>query len=417
MLRSIYFTLLLLATALAQSTTAYANHHEYDNHLSPIGRLAFNPEFWDGSVAVGLLGEAGNGTARGNASLAFSLPASQRIKIGGEFLTQKLGFNFKDGHVKQWVPQWAVGGKYQASIDYCFLRDIRVDIAYSSAISQDLKEHHLSNGSTLYRHIAGSEALEVGAGISLKPWCGALITILADYDHVKFKNKYDFIQNLKGFGGTAILNQRFFNCFDLNLRAEVRKPYNYYRAEILKGSEGSLQSYTLGIFGCYTQGKYGLPNVSTGGVMISYDFGSRKNCCKGPTNTECCTPTPCSSLASWVLEPAVYMPIVLAVSDQRKISPVPPPVCIPAALVSQIPDQLEIPGAVYNYDVSSYFTGTNLIWSVVSADPSQVTASVNSAGVVLLTFVGGLGQAGITVTATNGCGSAADGFSFSFQTG
>ena len=389
----------------------YANHNCQDNTLIPIGRIVLNPEFCDGDVAVGLLGEVGKDNVRGNATIGYALTPSQSIKVGGEYLTQQLKYGFRSGHTKRWVQQWAVGGRYLALFDECFISGVTADAYYSQAGSKKLSARTLSDTQYVLRHIAGSYAAGADAGVLLAPWCGATLTLLADYDYVKFKRRYNADHNTNGFGGSFELTQQLFNGMDLSLKAEIRKPFNNYTARLLYASNNSFGPYTVGLFGGYTHGKSRIPNIATAGIEFGLNFGGAYDYRSDEWGSACCDQVCSSGLANWVLEPAVYMPIVLAARDQRVVNS-----CVPPQVIAGgIPNMLFPPDSPI-FDANTYFSGTNLTWSISSDTPGQVAATISPTGMVDLEYVSGLGAANITITATNACGSVQTTFFALFQT-
>lgn len=128
----------------------------------------------------------------------------------------------------------------------------------------------------------------------------------------------------------------------------VLRPYNYFESSLkwvvcLDGGD-----LTFGIFGGHTVGKHELPSSTQAGFSLGYSFGVQDFCiivydC-APIECAC---SPCD-LHTWVATPAVYIPEVLAIADQRVI-------CQKPVSTKTIPTQIEQPGP-YFFDVSAFFT-------------------------------------------------------------
>src|SRR5262249_21898311 len=158
-----------------------------------------------------------------------------------------------------------------------------------------------------------------------------------------------------------------------SIKAEIRRPFNYFEGLINWHAPKDWRGFTLGLFGSHTQGKSHLPNNTQAGVQISYLIGFKNPSKDFPRSDQltrtCIHPaTPFNSaLVSWVSTPAVYMPEVLAIADQRKKGACVSSGCI-APTSTPIPDQTGSFGSLH--DVSSFFndpTGNNpLTFSLVN---------------------------------------------------
>jgi hypothetical protein len=377
-----------------------------------MGRFILNPEFLDGKLALGFLGEVGKGNARANGTLGFSIAPGHNIKVGGEYLTQKLRYRFYDGSTQRWMQQWAIGGKYQAPINGCFLKGVILDGYYSNAPSKNLNTHQLSNTQLLYRKITGSLAYGFEGGIVCTPLNNTIITLLIDYDNVQYKNKFCRNKHQNGFGQTVKINQRLFSDLALNLLAEFRKPYNNYSAELLYSFNTKGNGASAGIFGGYTQGKSGLPSVATAGIQVGFSFGETAQTRSAYYSSDCCEASCSSELAAWVLEPAVYRPMVLAINEQKFVA-----TCTPPQALTPAPDVVFLGTNFVSFNAAPYFTGDNLTWSATIDGPPVSSVTIDSSGFVTINLTPTQdADLFITVTATNSCGTAVGIFETIIQT-
>ncbi len=201
---------------------------------------------------------------------------TRRVKVGCEWLTQKLKYHFLSGIDHHWVHQWAVGGQYQFLLDSCFLYSIDVSGDYSHAPSKTLKTVScppITVGpnivyNTIQRRIAGSNAYNIEAGFTVIPWCNATLSLAADYDNVKYKRIWHRHEISSGFGGTVIVSQQLPNDLTANFIAQVKKPYNFYEGSIKWTTCTNFGNVDVGLFGGYTQGKKHLPSSTIAGVSI-----------------------------------------------------------------------------------------------------------------------------------------------------
>ena len=205
-----------------------------------------------------------------------------------------------------------------------------------------------------------------------------------------------------GLGGTIGFNQAITDSLGIGLAAAVRQPFNNYAANISWDNANYLGQWSLGLFGDYTAGKNTLPDTYNAGLSVIYFLDQRlkgENLKGDPVS---------DNLLAWTAQPAVYLPQVLSIVDPNVITPTPP--CPPGALpklISSIPN-ITVPfgGASLNVDESVHFSGSNLIFSLVSVAPVNPNITVSSTG-VLQVRTGSIVFVPYTVViqASNACGS------------
>ncbi|KAF3362341.1 Uncharacterized protein PHSC3_001170 [Chlamydiales bacterium STE3] len=418
-MRKIFFLLLLLLT-VSSPLKGQQCHHFYgrtQNNLIPNVKFNLIPREVTEESAVSFLGEGGRRNFRFNGTFGILLNSKSRFKISGEYLQQKLRYRYSPGKVQRWVRQFATGATFQHDFCHPYILNGEFSGYCSYAPSRYLGRE--ACGDFLYtRRIAGSTAYGFEAGSTFRLWNYATLTLDANYDAVIYHRRFQSNRHIEGFGGSFGFHQQLFDHFGLSIRAEFKRPYNYYRAAI-NWSHPCFKGLSVGIYGAHTKGKSRLPNNTVAGFELNYVFldlfapfsdtqGESKRYCR-------------QELASWMAKPSVYMPEVFAISEERRASitpPVPPP--IPPIPPVDIPTSTPIPDAnfsnpgLYSLDVSSYFSST-LEALIFSADNLPLGSSIDPAtGVITGTVFASSSPYLVTVTAQNSFGSTSQSFSIIF---
>ncbi|WP_420421498.1 hypothetical protein [Simkania sp.] len=346
------------------------------NFMGPTLRAQVTKDFCFGGV--GGLVEAGFRQVRVNGTLGFALGPQKRDGIKGsiDYLTQDLKFDFLTSSERKWVHQLAGGLAYQHVFNVSILKDLEVGGYYSHSWDRTLENKCVTEPSELgtvsfrdCRRIAGADAWGLNGGIGLQIFSKTILGLQGNYDHVDYNTKYSPDLTKAGFGGTISLFQSLFYNIDLNLQAAFRKPFNFYSGS-LNWSPPQVKGLTVGVFGDHTAGKHRLPSSYDFGISLSYAFGPKQ---KTVTQDGKKVRIPdCSSLVgAWLVQPAVTMPQVLVISDEKLSSN-----C--QTLVAQAPDivTLNIPEGccVTTFNVTDEVTANPNITAgitIVYADGSQ----------------------------------------------
>ena len=320
---------------------------------------------------------------------------------------------------------------------------------------------------SLARRIAGSSAAGLSPGVTFSPWYGTSTNVQLNYDDVRYDNKYRRSVTAKGLGGTVRIDQMIVEDVILGVSAAVRQPFNNYQADLSWGNIPYYGLWVFKIFGAYTIGKNSLPTTYNVGVGADYLIGAdnRLPTAVDPstyrtrssssaaaaipvaTNTTADPATTSSmrdfkgeaqrqykdrvykdviippveweetdnvnkELLKWTTVPAIYMPQVLAIAEERfAVVPV-FAVCVPPT-VTRIPDVDT--GAPFTYPLTTNFSGTNLVYTL-NFNTGFNNGSLRISGSTLIGN-GSLGGGGsppfynpifgysVTITATNACGS------------
>jgi hypothetical protein len=112
------------------------------------------------------------------------------------------------------------------------------------------------------------------------------------------------------------------------------------------------------------------------------------------------------SLVAWTAVPAVHMPTVLTVADGKFKT-----VCIPPSLIAALPILIDPTAVGFTLPLSTFFSGTNLTFTINFGPPDNDDGSLaivggNLVGTPPYPSVLGGGYSGLTITATNTCGTA-----------
>lgn len=409
-----FMTIFMLSFASISADDNHCNHNcrRTNNDFIPTLRLQLTPEICSDWFAFSFLGEAGVRNYRANGTLGFALAPCQRLKVGGEYLTQKLGYNFSSGKASRWMHQYAVGGTYQYLVDCNFIQSLDVHGHYSHAYSRQLSRAtcfpDIFTERRVRRHIAGSDAYNVSGGVTLNPWCFTNISLSLDYDNVRYNRKFHKHHTVSGFGGTVGFIQNLPYNFNVGFRGEFKRPYNYLEALIGWNTCTSWGNVNIGVYGGHTYGKEHLPSSTVAGIALNWDFDwgfggyFNNTCC--PQDI-CCYPcySSCNDLAKWIeATPAVYVPEVLAISEQRRRTS-----CFPPVVLGTLTVPIAATPAVIATALLFNTQGEPVTFSITT--DAEVTATIDPVtGVITVTAIADLEAHIITVTATTarGCSSS-----------
>ncbi len=377
------------------------------NDLIPDVRFTLIPREVTENSAVSFLTEGGRRNFRFNGTLGVFFNSSNRFKISGEYLQQKLKYRFSPGSAKRWVRQFATGATLQHDFCHPIIQSGEISGYCSYAPSRHLSRETCGDFRYL-RRIAGSTSYGFDLGSTLSLWKNASLSLEAGYDKVIYHTRFHSRKHVEGFGGSFGFQQQFLEHFGLNVRAEFKRPYNYYRAAI-RWCNPCWKGLNVGIFGSYTRGKSKLPNNAMAGVELNYAFSnfsqsaSLRNPCYETSSY--CSPL----LASWVSSPAIYVPQVLAISEEKRMQI---PTKFPTS--TPIPDAVFSESGPFSFSVASYFDsngGGPLIFSAEGLPPGSTidpaTGVITGVGIAGAPFT-------VTVTTQNDFGATSQTFILSF---
>lgn len=410
-------TIACISTCFALSASTHTH-----NNLYPNLELSFTPQIGD-HVALSVKGEFGDRNLRGDGTVGCWITPCQRLKVSGEFLAQRLKYHFFKDLPKRWVHQYSIGGEYQYIFNVPVLQSVEIGSLYAHAFKRHLKTRtFVSNNvqTTVERRIAGSDGVLSFLGLTIEPWSCGFLSGAVEYDHVKYHRHLSSKKQASGFGGSVSFTQWIYEGLSLDLDAEFRRPFDFYKAALNWKQVFSWWVGNFGIYASYEQGKKHLPNVVAGGVHIDFDFLSKRTKCCRNEKTKNCEINQYCDLTNWVAQSAAFVPVVLAIADPR-VTTVTPICVLPTS--RPIPDQ-EIspntpPDPFYTFDVSPFFSSpTPLTFSATglpagnTINPTTGVISGNSPedsfppGVIV--------PYTITVTARNVCGQTSRTFTATY---
>lgn len=402
-MRYIFSLLFFMAASILPAQDCSHARDRTQNTLVPDIKFTLIPRSITETSAVAFLGEAGRRNYRFNGTLGIILNCEKRFKVSGEYLQQKLGYNYSTGKAKRWVRQYAIGAAYEH--DFCckYISSGEISAYCSYAPTRHLSSQ-ICNNFRYDRRIAGSTAYGGEIGSTLSLWQYAFLFLDANYDAVIYRRKYHKNKHVEGFGASIGFHQQLFTDFGLDLRAEFRRPFNYYRVSI-NWTCPQMDGFSVGIFGSHTRGKSNLPSNTVAGIELNAIIGRKVS----STCNDCsCRETFCApELSCWVSRPAVYLPEVFAISEERAIS-----LCrVPSS--TGIPDViLSVPGP-YSFSIAPFFQsppGFPLTFSAENLPPDS--AIDPSSGVISGIAFDDILPTIITITASNSCGMNSQSFLF-----
>ncbi len=266
---------------------------------------------------------AGPKVFRGNGTYAFALNDKNRIKITGEYLDEDLDFDFYTGETRQWVDQVAVGAAYQYWLGGDTFKDVQIGSHYSHAGSKDLSDKviNLGNGITLLdqRRIAGGTDWNGTVETGIHLWRHGLVTAGADYDEVRYDTKYEIHDeggNEQGFGGHLNLQQLLAPSTQLELKSSVTQLADTYSGGlnwIWTARSGT--ALRAGFESGYTEDHATGRNFWINGISLNIVWDQARD--KKSVATYSDPDVAAEDLLTWAATPAVRMPDVLAITDER----------------------------------------------------------------------------------------------------
>jgi hypothetical protein len=411
-LTSLLLGLLLSAFAHAESLTVFPTLDTNNTRfLDTIAKAQWTMPLTH-DIDQSLRIEAGARNYRFNTTLGWNLTGRERFKVTAEYLQQESDYVFSTGNIRHWVQQGALGVDYQYLLTPAGLNFFDFAGYYAHAPNIHFKPlfyTQVDQGSlveyTTLRCIAGADAFGINPQLTLSPWQGAQTNVALNYDHIAYDTRYTPRRTLtNGFGSTITLNQQLPHHLQLNLSAGKRAPFNTYQADI-RYNPTSSPEMSIGIIAGYTQGKEKLPSTSVVGIELTYDFDAHRKI--NPL-----TPNNKVPLSTWVQKPAVYIPQILAIAEEKRMTPTatdqpptdpvtPPSTPHPPIFSGNIPSMAVIPPE-FNFDTSPYFTGSDLVFSATNLARGL---SIDPTTGVISGFTS-FSSDNVVVTATNADGNA-----------
>lgn len=348
--------------------------------------------------AISPLLQVGPKTFRANLTYGGELFDDAFGKVTLEYLSQKMGFNFKSHMDHRWVQQGAIGLEYGYVNTQCFgpitLNQYSFGLSSSCSSSKSIKNYLLQESHELMeRRIAGVTGYSAHLQGTLSLWQGGEVKLLALYDYLNVRKKLESKKVLQG-PGFGINYEQVLWKWKLQLQGELHSDYLLYGFRLTSHYFDYGRTGTMTFFGERVRGYHGLSSSSRTGIEFGFAFGPLRRCSERETEISC-------SLYDWMKTPAVKMAEVLVSSDKRvnvfgKDKTM-------ASL--QIPDA-DVPFGSFSLPLGSYFSSpSSLIFGSSGLPPGF---SIDPLTGVLSGFNDGSlsGSFTATITATNYFGSA-----------
>ncbi|WP_246562582.1 IPT/TIG domain-containing protein [Rickettsiella endosymbiont of Dermanyssus gallinae] len=268
-------------------------------------------------VALGLLGEYGPGQYRLNGTIGYGFSPLSQLKVSGEYLNQRLSFQFDSGSVIHRLHQFAYGVRFRQVFESPYRPSISLGGYYARAANKDLPPVVFSVNGLNYlneRRIAGAISSGIDVGTELLLSRKTLLGGNLYFDRVRYGTQLTGAtsRNRQGLGGGIKLEQLFGGSFKLWTEASVRNSYDSYGAGaswLPLSKQLGVELSVLGQHVVFHDSMQSNSNVSLQvkwlpGTNLNYDeyFDSKQK--------------QLSNVSHWVKAPAVYMPQVLAIVEQ-----------------------------------------------------------------------------------------------------
>lgn len=277
-------------------------------------------------TAMALDAEYGRQQQRINGTFGVLLGRGNMLKVTGEYLRQKLDFDFDSGTISQWIGQQAYGAMYTYVLPHnsIFLAGITADVSYSMASSKNLAtKYFYDTGGHAYanfRRIAGGvdEHAELGVNLLHQVWTS--VNLALNYDVVKYATKYNVTDNnTRGFGAVLGLQQLLSRYTKLKANLDYNKAYKDYKIELdqLLPFSGNQLQLSLAGEHLITAGSGNFSRDNRIQLGAAYSFGTHGKTEGYNLGTSIDSHT---NLVNWTQTPAVYMPQVLAIADQKTVA-------------------------------------------------------------------------------------------------
>lgn len=304
--------------------------------------------------AVALKFEGGPQILRVNGTYGIALTPKDMIKISAEILAEQLNFSYTSGDVNQWVGQGAAGIQYAHQLPWKWLNSFNMGGYYSQAQSKNLSDTDYTDPNTGLdytnkRAIVGGRSMAANIGVTMLPTHRTRLTTNLTYDGVHYNNNYEdhSSDNRSQPGANVKIEQLLGDEFKAVVSASTQAIGNEFSAAV-SWLQNERMEWSAGA-GYYNGKTTGFSNASVG-LKLTYRFLDSNT---GKPKYQLFSEEPDLDLRTFVNTPAVYMPEVLAIADERldlKTSQL---------MGAPLGTRTISSGAQETYNVTSYFSSTN----------------------------------------------------------
>ncbi len=302
------------------------------------------------------------------------LTPQQRIKLTLEHLAQNLNFDFDSGDISRWIHQNAAGMDYEYLLDNKWLHTLDFTLYYAKASSIDLHSRYYTSGDAEYenfRRIAGGTGMGMQLGGDLYFNRYMHLQTGLSYDQVNFDRINESNHHQSSLGQYINVEQILNPHLKFKLQEKTSALYHSFEGGfywLLKTLPGS--RLELGLQDTYITAQPGLPNDNQIMLNATYSFGGSWPDTSIFINF---APSTQQSLKSWNASPAVHMPYVLAMRDQRNV------IRVATIYIAQVPSWAwhASEGAYYEFDLKTLILapidGGPLTINLIGALPDGLT--------------------------------------------
>lgn len=282
------------------------------------------------NIAIGLIGEYGEGQYRANGTIGFKLGRDSLLKLSIERFNQNLPFNFFTGPIDERISQDAAGLRYEKVFEgRSWIRALGFGGYYAKAYNANLDPiYFISDGANCAgspvgyicvdeRHIAGGESLGGDFSIKTLPSSTTLLEGHVNYDQVRYNTIYtaDSIYDTQGFGGGVNLEQILSSRLKFRAGAEYRSIYSSvevalsWMLPIITGLDSEIIFLAQRVWSSNPT-----PDNNIIGLKINFFSNNRIGpICK---DYQINKNNFLTDLESWVSQPAVKMKQVMAIAEE-----------------------------------------------------------------------------------------------------
>lgn len=261
----------------------------------------------------------GGGEFRLAGTLAQSLNPENRIKITAEHFAQHFDFDFASGSSLQWVGQNDFGATYQYIIpNNMWLKNFQLNGYYADAETESEGDKIFTNSQGTFTDIRNFNGASLGgayAGLTVAPWRHCRLGLGLNYDNLHYSPQNEPSKSTSGIGATATLEQILTDRFKVDLLATARAPYDQYQAGaayLIPTKPGT--RLELAVLGSHLSVENFTSTDNRVVITLGYSWDGDPN---GPKVTY--TNQDLDDMLEWTNEPAVYMPAVFMIKDEKVV--------------------------------------------------------------------------------------------------
>lgn len=402
--------LLALFTLCLTGANCQEVEFRFQKERLPDGVFSFEPYLWnEGTEGVTGAFQIGPQIGRGYLAYGRVLPEEVLLKAEGEYLVQKLGFDFSSGRSHKWAAQAAFCGSGKWATSWKWVEELESGLVYSHSFDRKLPDKSVTNRDLIsQRRIAGSNAVSYFLnGFMNIRYLGRMRVKLL-YDWVRYSHPCTSPRQTLGVGAGLEFTQNFGRWGETTLGAEWRNPYTEYYAKWLIPYLAWGRYASTSLFAQKVIGNHHLPSSSRIGIEIGFQFGNGK---VSQGSDSACDNLP-TRLQGFLSDRTWIRPQVLAKAGETHV-----PYCSSQPHVTNPIGTLTLANGPFNLNLKAYFGGDDPL--VFTTSPLPPGLSIDPWSGTISGTVSALAPQSYPVTAkaTNSCGAAQQTFTLLYLGG